>query len=51
MDTKQHVLVTGKGSKGGYVARTNSYKTVIIENAKIGSFLDVIITDARTYCT
>ena len=43
----QNVLVTNKGSKGGYVARTNSYKTVIIENAIIGSFLDVIITDAR----
>jgi threonylcarbamoyladenosine tRNA methylthiotransferase CDKAL1 len=45
--TKQHVLVTNKGSKGGYVARTNSYKTVIIEDAKIGSFIDVKITDAK----
>jgi threonylcarbamoyladenosine tRNA methylthiotransferase CDKAL1 len=45
--TDQLVLVTNKGSKGGYVARTNSYKTVIIENAMIGSFVDVIITDAR----
>ena len=46
--TKQHVLVTGKGSKGGYVGRTNSYKTVIIESAEIGTFLDVIITDAKS---
>ena len=45
--TNQHVLVTNKGSKGGYVSRTNSYKTVIVENASIGSFLDVIITDAK----
>ncbi len=45
--TSQNVLVTNKGSKGGYVARTNSYKTVIIENAIIGSFLNVIITDAK----
>ena len=45
--TTQKVLVTNKGSKGGYVARTNSYKTVIIENAIIGTFLDVIITDAK----
>lgn len=45
--TNQKVLVTNKGSKGGYVARTNSYKTVIIENAEIGTFLDVIIKDAK----
>ncbi len=45
--TNQKVLVTNKGSKGGYVARTNSYKTVIIENAIIGTFLDVVITDAK----
>lgn len=46
--TKQHVLITGKGSKGGYVGRTDSYKTVIIETAVIGTFLDVIITDAKS---
>lgn len=46
--TKQHVLVTGKGSKGGYVGRTDSYKTVIIESTEIGTFLDVIITDAKS---
>jgi threonylcarbamoyladenosine tRNA methylthiotransferase CDKAL1 len=46
--TKQHVLVTGKGSKGGYIGRTDSYKTVIIESAKIGTFLDVLITDAKS---
>jgi threonylcarbamoyladenosine tRNA methylthiotransferase CDKAL1 len=43
----QHVLVTNKGSKGGYVARTNSYKTVILKNAHIGSYLDVTITDVK----
>ena len=45
--TLQNVLVTDKGSKGGYVSRTNSYKTVIIENASQGSFLDLIITEAK----
>jgi threonylcarbamoyladenosine tRNA methylthiotransferase CDKAL1 len=45
--TLQNVLVTGKGSKGGYVSRTNSYKTVIIENASLGSFLDLIVTEAK----
>ena len=46
--TKQTVLITGKGSKGGYVGRTDSYKTVIIESAEIGTFLNVIITDAKS---
>jgi MiaB-like tRNA modifying enzyme len=46
--TKQNVLVTGKGNKGGYVGRTDSYKTVIIKSAKIGTFLDVFITDAKS---
>jgi MiaB-like tRNA modifying enzyme len=45
--TNQHVLVTNKGSKGGYVARTNTYKTVIIESASLGSFLDVSIIEAK----
>jgi MiaB-like tRNA modifying enzyme len=46
--TNQHVLVTGKGRKGGYVGRTDSYKTVIIESAEIGTFLDVVITGAKS---
>jgi len=45
--TKQHVLITNKGSKGGYVGRTSSYKTVILENANIGSFPDVVISNAK----
>jgi len=45
--TDQRVLVTNKGSKGGFVARTNSYKTVIIEDASLGSFLEVSITEAK----
>jgi len=44
--TDQRVLVTNIGSKGGYLARTNSYKTVIIEDTSMGSFLDVSITKA-----
>ena len=45
--TNQNVAVTSKGIKGGYVARTNAYKTVIIDNAPLGSIIDVFITDAR----
>ncbi len=44
--TDHRVLVTNIGSKGGYLARTNSYKTVIIEDTSMGSFLDVSITKA-----
>ncbi len=45
------VLVTAKGSSGGYVGYTNSYKNVIIEDdVEIGSFVDVeIIEGNRTY--
>lgn len=41
------VLITGKGSKGGYIGRTDTYKTVVLEKAPLGSFIDVEITDAK----
>ncbi|HEX7467541.1 MAG TPA: tRNA (N(6)-L-threonylcarbamoyladenosine(37)-C(2))-methylthiotransferase [Methanobacterium sp.] len=44
----KNVLITEKGSKGGYVGRTDSYKTVVVEDAPIGSFLDVLIVDAKS---
>lgn len=44
----KNVLITEKGSKGGYIGRTDSYKTVVVEDAPIGSFLDVLITDAKS---
>lgn len=46
--THQRVLVTNKGSKGGFVGRTDNYKTVIIEDAILGSCMDVVITDAKS---
>lgn len=42
----QRILITDKGIKGGYVGRTESYKTVIVKNAKVGSFIDVKIEEA-----
>ncbi len=42
--THQKILITDKGSKGGYIGHTNSYKTVVVEEAPLGSFLDVEIT-------
>jgi len=42
----QHkILITEKGSKGGYIGRTNSYKPVIVEEGEIGSFIDVRIDE------
>lgn len=46
--THQKILVTNKGSKGGFVGRTDNYKTVIIEDAALGSCVDVVITDAKS---
>lgn len=46
----QKVLITGKGTSGGFVGYTNSYKNVIVDNVEIGSFVDVRITEGkRTY--
>ena len=49
-NTIQNVLITSKGSSGGYVGYTDSYKNVIVDEAEIGSFMDVkIIEGKRTY--
>jgi tRNA A37 methylthiotransferase MiaB len=46
----QRVLITGKGSSGGFVGYTNAYKNVIVEDVEIGTFVDVkIIEGKRTY--
>ncbi len=48
--TVQKVLITSKGTSGGYVGYTNSYKNVIVDEAEIGKFVDVkIIEGKRTY--
>jgi threonylcarbamoyladenosine tRNA methylthiotransferase CDKAL1 len=44
LGTHQKILITEKGSKGGYIGRTNSYKTVVVEEAPMGTFLEVEIT-------
>jgi MiaB-like tRNA modifying enzyme len=50
LGTNQKILITDKGSKGGYIGRTNSYKTVVVEKAHLGTFQDVEITQAlNTY--
>ena len=46
LNTTQNVLVIEKGSKGGFIAKTNSYIPVIVDNVKLGSFVSVKITKA-----
>lgn len=38
------ILITEKGSKGGYIGRTDSYKPMVVENGQIGEFCNVKIT-------
>lgn len=46
----QRVLITSEGTSGGYVGYTNSYKNIIVDEAEIGTFMDVeIIEGKRTY--
>ncbi len=40
-------LVIKKGKKGGYEARLNNYKPVIIEDGKPGEFVKIKITEAK----
>lgn len=42
------ILITEKGSKGGYIGRTNYYKPVVVQDAKIGSFIKVKIDEATS---
>ncbi|MGF7118803.1 tRNA (N(6)-L-threonylcarbamoyladenosine(37)-C(2))-methylthiotransferase [Methanobacterium oryzae] len=42
------LLIIEKGSKGGYIGRTNSYKLVVVEKAEIGSFVKVKIKEATS---
>jgi threonylcarbamoyladenosine tRNA methylthiotransferase CDKAL1 len=46
--THQEVLIVEKGSKGGLIARTNSYKPVIVPDGEIGTFVEVEIMDATS---
>ena len=44
----QNVLVVEKGSKGGYIAKNNSYIPVIVHDVELGTFVDVKITEATS---
>ncbi|MCR5027372.1 MAG: tRNA (N(6)-L-threonylcarbamoyladenosine(37)-C(2))-methylthiotransferase [Methanobrevibacter sp.] len=46
LNSHQNVLVVEKGSKGGFIAKTDSYIPVIIDNVNLGDFVGVKITHA-----
>lgn len=43
----QKILVSEKGSKGGFIGRNKSYKPVIVKSASLGEFLNVKIKKAK----
>ncbi len=44
----QNVLVIEEGSKGGFIAKTDSYIPVIVDNVELGTFVRVKITQATS---
>lgn len=42
------VLITEKGSKGGYIGRTDFYRPVVVPKANIGEFVEVKIEEATS---
>ncbi len=46
LDSHQNVLVVEIGSKGGFIAKTDSYIPVIVDDVNLGDFVCVKITDA-----
>jgi len=44
----QRCLVVEKGSKGGFIAKTDSYIPVVVHNVDIGTFVDVKITEVTS---
>lgn len=47
LDKVLQVLITDIGSKGGLIGRTDSYKTVVVDDVPLGSFVDVKIIEAK----
>ena len=44
LNSHQNVLVVEKGSKGGFIGKTDSYIPVIVDNVNLGNFVRVKIT-------
>ena len=46
LNSYQNILVVEKGSKGGFIAKTDSYIPVVVEDVELGDFVRVKITHA-----
>ena len=46
LNSHQNVLVVEKGSKGGFIGKTDSYIPVIVDDVNLGDFVRVKITHA-----
>ena len=44
-DAELSALVVGKGSKGGFIAKTDSYIPVIVHDVELGEFIKVHIDE------
>ena len=42
------ILITEKGSKGGYIGKTDSYKPVVVEDGETGTFVKVKIGEVTS---
>jgi MiaB-like tRNA modifying enzyme len=48
LGTIQKAIVVEKGKKSGFIAKTNSYIPVVIKDVKLGTFIDVKITETTS---
>ena len=48
LNSYQNALVVEIGSKGGFIAKTDSYIPVIVDNTELGTFVKVKITEATS---
>ena len=44
-DKELNALVVGKGSKGGFIAKTDSYIPVVVQDVELGEFIKVHIDE------
>jgi MiaB-like tRNA modifying enzyme len=48
LDSVQEAVVIEKGKKSGFIAKTNNYLPVVVENVTIGDFIKIKITEATS---
>ena len=48
LGTIQRVIVVERGSKGGFIAKNDSYIPVVVDNVDIGIFVEVKVTEVTS---